>query len=75
MQHGVLWELNIVLGPSFLTEEDIPCSSLNGRDPSQLKNAELQFWLKCRGDRQRKLNNANGIRNSFPYFFSECTSI
>ena len=37
-------------GPSFLTEEDIPGSSLNGRDPSQLKNPELKFWLKCRGD-------------------------
>ena len=43
-------EKNVVCGPSFLTEEDIPGSSLNGRDPSQLKNPELKFWLKCRGD-------------------------
>ena len=37
-------------GPSYLSEEDIPGSSLNGRDPNRLKNSELQFWLKCRGD-------------------------
>ena len=37
-------------GPPYLSEEDIPGSSLNGRDPNRLKNSELQFWLKCRGD-------------------------
>lgn len=41
---------NIVSGPSFLTEDDIPGSSLNGRDPNRLKNSELKFWLKCGGD-------------------------
>ena len=40
----------LVSGPSFLTEDDIPGSSLNGRDPNRLKNSELKFWLKCRGD-------------------------
>ena len=39
-----------VFGPSFLVEEDVPGSSLNGRTPSELKAKELQFWLKCRGD-------------------------
>ena len=34
----------------FLNEEDIPGSSLAGRNPEQLKNEELRFWLKCRND-------------------------
>ena len=29
-----------------LSESDIPGSSLNGRNPSELKNDELRFWLK-----------------------------
>ena len=33
-----------------LTEDDIPGASLAGREPSSLKNEELRFWLKCRGD-------------------------
>lgn len=33
-----------------LTENDIPGASLQGRIPEQLKNEELRFWLKCRGD-------------------------
>ena len=33
-----------------LCEDDIPGSSLGGRNPSQLKNEELRFWLKCRKD-------------------------
>ena len=33
-----------------LTESDIPGSSLLGRKPEELKNKELRFWLKCRGD-------------------------
>ena len=40
----------LVYGPPFLTEDDIRGSSLNGRDPNRLKNSELKFWLKCRGD-------------------------
>ena len=31
-------------------ENDIPGASLAGRKPAQLKNEELRFWLKCRGD-------------------------
>ena len=34
----------------FLNEEDILGSSLAGRNPAQLKNEELRFWLKCRND-------------------------
>jgi len=34
----------------FLNEEDIPGPSLAGRNPAQLKNEELRFWLKCRND-------------------------
>ena len=33
-----------------VTENDIPGASLAGRKPAQLKNEELRFWLKCRGD-------------------------
>ncbi|KAK3728939.1 hypothetical protein QZH41_016803, partial [Actinostola sp. cb2023] len=35
---------------SLLTENDIPGASLGRRNPSELKNDELKFWLKCRGD-------------------------
>ena len=35
---------------TILTENDIPGASLNGRNPSSLKNEELKFWLRCRGD-------------------------
>ena len=36
-----------------LSQSDIPGSSLNGRNPSELKNDELRFWLKCRDDKLR----------------------
>lgn len=29
-----------------LTEDDIPGASLAGREPANLKNEELRFWLK-----------------------------
>ena len=35
---------------SLLTEADIPGASLCGRKPSELKNEELKFWLRCRDD-------------------------
>ena len=35
---------------SILTEADIPGASLRGRKPSELKNEELKFWLRCRDD-------------------------
>ena len=38
------------LGASLLEENDILGPSLCGRKPSELKNEELKFWLKCRGD-------------------------
>ena len=41
---------NFVSAPSFLTEDDIPGSQLTGRDANRLKNSELKFWFKCRGD-------------------------
>ena len=34
----------------ILTEDDIPGASLASRNPSSLKNEELKFWLRCRGD-------------------------
>ncbi|XP_074639711.1 uncharacterized protein LOC141897929 [Acropora palmata] len=34
----------------ILTEDDIPGASLAGRNPSLLKNEEVRFWLRCRGD-------------------------
>jgi len=34
----------------ILSENDIPGASLAGRNPSSLKNEELKFWLRCRGD-------------------------
>ena len=34
----------------ILTEDDIAGASLAGRNPSSLKNEELRFWLRCRGD-------------------------
>ena len=33
-----------------LSEDDIPGASLAGREPATLKNEELRFWLKRRGD-------------------------
>ena len=35
---------------AVLTEDDVPGASLSGRKPSELKNEELKFWLRCRGD-------------------------
>ena len=40
---------------AVLTEEDIPGASLHGRKPSELKNDELKFWLRCRGDQAKGL--------------------
>ena len=35
---------------SVLLEDNIPGASLAGRKPSELKNEELKFWLRCRAD-------------------------
>ena len=40
---------------AVLTEEDIPGASLHGRKPSELKNDDLRFWLRCRGDQAKGL--------------------
>ena len=42
---------------SSLTEEDIPGSLLSGRKLSELKNEELKFWLRCRGDPAKGLKS------------------
>ena len=39
----------------ILSEDDIPGASLAGRNPSSLKNEELKFWLRCRGDSLKEL--------------------
>ena len=41
---------NVDTRDSSLSEEDISGASLLGRKPSELKNQELKFWLRCRGD-------------------------
>ena len=42
--------------PCVLTEDDVPGSSLDGRDANRLKNSGLKFWLKCRGDSSKGLS-------------------
>ena len=42
--------MSIEAGRTVLSEEDIPGAALSGRNPFELKNSELVFWLKCRGD-------------------------
>ena len=39
----------------LLCEDDIPGSSLAGRNPAELKTEELRFWLKCRNDPSKGL--------------------
>ena len=34
---------------SILCEDDIPGSSLNGKNPNQLNMTQLKRWLACRG--------------------------
>ena len=36
--------------PVILSEDDISGDSLAGRNSASLKNEELIFWLRCRGD-------------------------
>ena len=38
-----------------LNEDDIPGASLEGRNPTELNNDALKFWLKCRGDNCKRL--------------------
>ena len=58
----------------ILTEDDIPGASLAGRNPSSLKNEELKFWLRCRGDSLKGLNFAiQALSTSF--FFSKSLNL
>ena len=34
-----------------LSQDDIPEASLEGRQPAELNNDALRFWLKCAGDK------------------------
>ena len=48
--------LKIALSFAYnLREEDIPGLSLEGRNPFELKNDGLRFWLKCKGDKWKGL--------------------
>ena len=49
-RHDAYGFLSKMSSGSFLEEKDIPGASLCGRKPSELKNEELKFWLRCRGD-------------------------
>ena len=40
-----------------VSESDIPGSSLNERNPSELKNDAFRFWLKCRDDPAKGLRS------------------
>ena len=53
----------LVFGPSFLMEDDIPGSSPIGKDANRLKNSELKFWLKCRGDSCKGLSTKAQLCN------------
>ena len=44
------WRISAVNDSVILTEDDIPGTSLAGQNPSSLKNEELRFWFRCRGD-------------------------
>ena len=47
----------------LLNKDDIPGSSLAGRNPAELKSEELRFWLKCRNDPAKGLlTNAQLVR-------------
>ena len=48
----------------ILTEDDIPGASLAGRNPSSLKNEELKFWLRCRGDSLKGLKDESTARKT-----------
>ena len=55
-----------------LSESDIPGSFLNGRNPSELKNDELRFWLKCRDDSVKGLRKKPNSSSSKLVFFDRC---
>ena len=46
-----------------LDEDDIPGAWLKGRNASELKNDELKFWLKCRGESGKGLKTKAELAN------------
>ena len=49
-------------------ENDIPGTSFLGRKPEELKNSELKFWHKCRGDTGKGLKTkAELVRRACEY--------
>ena len=55
-----------------LSESDIPGSSLNGRNPSELKNDELRFWLKCHDDPAKGLRTKAEFLSGKLVLFDRC---
>ena len=54
-----------------LTENDISGASLLGRNPEELKNSELKFPLKCRGDTGKGLKTkAELVKRVYEYIRS-----
>ena len=53
---------------TFLTEYDIPGTSLLGRKPEELKISELKFWLKCCRDTGKGLKTkAELVKRVYEY--------
>ena len=55
-----------------LSESDIPGSSFNGRNPSELKNDELRFWLKRRDDPAKSLRTKAEFLSGKLVLFDRC---
>ena len=69
-----------VSATSLLEENDILGASLSGQKPSELKNEDLKFWFKCRGDPAKGLKTNAELVNrwemtSFPFAFVACKSL
>lgn len=69
-----------VSATSLLEENYIPGASLCGRKPSELKNEDLKFWLKCRGDPAKGLKMKVELvkrweMTSFPFAFVTLKSL
>ena len=55
-EFSAAWSRGVLgLSSVSLWKNDVPGSSLDGRNPSQLNNDELRFWLNVEGD------NGNGL--------------
>ena len=60
-QLDVMASMSIEVGRTVLSEEDIPGAALSDRNPFELKNSELVFWLKCRGDPPKGLKTKHSL--------------